>query len=249
MRYTTLSLTALFLFSSAAVSDDAADAKALVEKAIKATGQKPGDKVGAMTWKDKGKFTAAEMSMAYTGDFAYQGPDKYRFSVNADIEGMKLTFTAIANGAKAWESMSGMTQEMKDEKLEYFLDQTYQFHVTSLLPLVTEPGFKLATAGEKDVNGKKAALVTVTRDKKQPVTLYFDKESGLLVKAESKVKDEFQKWKLVSDEVYYDDYKEIDGKKYFTKMKVVRDGKTMIESQITERKAADKLDAKLFEKP
>ena len=151
----------------------------IVEKAIKATGQKPGDKVTGMTWKDKGKFTAAGMAMDYTGDFAFQGPDKYRTSVNADVEGMKLTFIAIANGGKGWESALGMTQEVTAEKLEYIVNQTYVLHVTSLLPLLADKEFKLATAGEKDVNGKKAAAVTVTRDKKPTVTLYFDKDTGL----------------------------------------------------------------------
>ena len=132
-----------------------------------------------MSWKDKGKFTAAGMAMAYTGEFAFQGPDKYRFVVNAEVEGMNLTFTAISNGAKAWESALGMTQEMMGEKLEYFMDQTYAMNVTSLLPLLADKEFKLATAGEKDVNGKKAAAVTVTRDKKPTITLYFDKATGL----------------------------------------------------------------------
>ncbi len=249
MRSLLLPIAALFLFSSGIRADDAADARAIVEKGITASGQKPGDKAVAMTWKDKGKFSAGGMAMAYTGEFAFQGPDKYRFAVTAELEGMNLTFIAIANGAKAWESALGMTQEMSPEKLEYFLDQTYAMNVTSLLPLLADKEFKLATAGEKDVNGKKATAVTVTRDKKPTITLYFDKASGLLVKSELKVKDEFQGFKEVQEEVYYDEYKDVGGRKFFGKMKVVRDGKPMIESTISEQKTAEKLDAKLFEKP
>jgi hypothetical protein len=141
-----------------------------------------------------------------------------------------------------------MTQEMKDEKLEYVLDQVYHMHVTSLLPLLTEKEFKLATGGEKDVGGKKAAVVKVTRTKRPDVTLYFDKGTGLLVKSESKVKDEFQAWKEVTDEVFYSDYKDAGGKKVFGRMKIVRDGKTMIESEMSDQKFPEKLDAKLFEK-
>ena len=63
------------------------------------------------------------------------------------------------------------------------------------------------------------------------------------------MKDEFQKWKAVPEEVYYSDYKDADGAKVFTKLKVVRDGKTLIESELSDAKGADKLDAKLFEKP
>ena len=63
------------------------------------------------------------------------------------------------------------------------------------------------------------------------------------------MKDEFQGWKEVTDENFYDDYKDVGGRKFFTKMKVVRDGKTMIESIVSDQKTAEKLDAKLFEKP
>ena len=243
-----LSLTTLFLFSVVVRADDA-DARAIVEKAVKALGHKPGDRPTAIAWRDNGKFSGGGMSMPYVGDFAYQWPDKYRFAINAEVEGMKLTFTAIANGNKAWESALGMTQEMADEKHAYFMDQVYTLGVTSLLPLLTEKGYALATAGEKDVNGKKAVLVTVSRAKKPTVTLFFDKDSGLLVKSESKVKDEFQGWKEVTEETYFSDYKDVGGKKRFGKMKIVRDGKTMIESTLSEQKTPEKLDPKLFEKP
>jgi hypothetical protein len=249
MRRALLPLAALFVFSPALRADDAADARAIVEKAVKAIGDKPGDKPTAMTWKDNGKFTAGDMSMPYTGDFAYQWPDKYRFAVSADLEGMKLTFMAIINGTKAWESALGMTQEIKDEKHEAVMEQVYTLGVTSLLPLLTDKEYKLATAGEKDVNGKKAAVVTVTRDKKPTVTLFFDKTTGLLAKSETKVKDEFQGFKEATQETYFSDYKDVAGKKRFGKMKIVRDGKTMMESTLSDQKTPEKLDAKLFEKP
>lgn len=249
MRLTLLPLAALFLFATSARCDDASDARAIVEKAVKAAGYKPDEKSPAMTWKDKGKFSGGGFEMDYTGDFAFQGPDKYRFSVTGDFGGMKLTFTVVTNGNKTWESAMGMTQEPDGDKLEYMKNQVYNLNVSSLLPLLADKEFKLATAGEKDVNGKKAVGVKVTRDKHPAVTLYFDKTTGLLAKAETKVKDEFQGWKEVPEDVYYDDYKEIGGKKFFGKMKIVRDGKTMIESVLSEQKLAEKLDAKLFEKP
>jgi ABC-type Na+ transport system ATPase subunit NatA len=89
----------------------------------------------------------------------------------------------------------------------------------------------------------------VTRDKKPAVTLFFDKTTGLLAKSETKVKDEFQGFKEVTQETYFSDYKDANGKKLFGKMKIVRDGKTMIESTLSEQKAPEKLDPKLFEKP
>src|SRR5262249_15185356 len=128
-------------------------------------------------------------------------------------------------------------------------NEAYQFWVTSLTPLVSDNGFTLATAKGKDVNGKPSAAVKVTRDKKPAITLYFDTASGLLVKFEMTVKDEFQKWKEVLDEAYFQGYKDVNGRKLFHKLRIVRDGKPMIESTLSDQKFPEKLDGKLFEKP
>jgi hypothetical protein len=121
------------------------------------------------------------------------------------------------------------------------------FHVSSLAPLLVEKEFKLATAGEKEVNGKKMAAVKVERDQKPAITLFFDKETGLLAIVERKAKDELQGWKEVLSEIYFDDYKEISGRKYYTKMRQVQDGKPMMEVALSDHQPQEKLDPKLFE--
>ncbi len=245
MRQFLFPLAAVFAFASTARADDAADAKAVIEKAIKARGDKP----LAQTWKDKGVFTAAGAKMNYTADWAFQGPDKYRFVLAGEFGDAKIAITAVVNGEKAWQIDGTKTEEITGEKLEQTRNEVYQLWVTSLTPLLTDKGFTLKNAKSKDIAGKPAVGVTVTRDKKPAVTLYFDKETGLLVKTEVTVKDEFQKWKEVPEEAYFSDYKERDGRKVFTKMRIVRDGKPLIESTLSDQKAAEKLDAKLFEKP
>lgn len=249
MRSMLCTVVAVVAVTPAIQADDAADARAIVENGIKAIGYKVNEKPATMTWKDKGQFTGGGLTMNYTADFAFQVPDKYRFGVNAELEGMKVTFIAVANGNKAWEAALGMSQEMTGDKLQYFIDQVYTLNVTMLWPLLADKEFKLATAGEKDVGGKKAVGVKVTRDKKPTVTLYFDNATGLLVKSEATVKDEFQGWKEVPEETYYEDYKDVGGKKFFAKMRIVRDGKPMIVSILSDHKLADKLDPKLFDKP
>ncbi len=245
MRQFLFPLAAVFALAPVARADDAADAKAVIEKAIKARG----DKALAQTWKDKGVFTAAGAKMNYTADWAFQGPDKYRFVLAGEFGDAKIAITAVVNGEKAWQTDGTKTEEITGEKREQTVNEVYHLWVTSLTPLVREKGFALAAAKGKDIAGKPAVGVTVTRDKKPAVTLYFDKETGLLVKTEVTVKDEFQKWKEVPEEAYFSDYKERDGRKVFTKMRIVRDGKPLIESTLSDQKAADKLDAKLFEKP
>lgn len=249
MRSALAAVAALSALAPALRADDAADAKALVEKAIKARGDKPDAKHAATTWKEAGKFTGGGFALPYTADWAFQAPDKYRFALVGTLGEIKINITVVVAGDKAWETDGDKTREITGEKLDYVRGEVYQLWVLSLSPLVTEKGFTLATAKGKDVAGKPTTAVKVTRDKHRAITLYFDKDSGLLVKSETIVKDEFQKWKEVQDEGYYSDYKEAGGKQRFTKFKIVRDGKTLIESTMSDAKDAEKLDAKLFEKP
>jgi outer membrane lipoprotein-sorting protein len=249
MRTVLLSLVAAFAFTPLLRADDAADARAIVEKAIKARGDKLDTKNTGMTWKDAGKLTVMGVTLAYTADWAFQAPDKYRFVFNTNFNDAKITLIAVVNGENAWAKEGDKTEELTGEKLAQTRNEAYQFWVTLLVPLVTDKGFTLATAPGKDADGKPTVAVKVTRDKKPAMTLYFDKESGLLVKREIIIKDEFQQWKEVLDEAHFSDYKESNGLKHFTKLKIVRDGKTFIETTLSDAKEVEKLDAKLFEKP
>ena len=245
----TLALLAAVVFSAATRADDVADAKSIIEKAVKAKGYKVGEKLPAIAWKDKGKFSGGGFDLDYTGEWTFQAPDKYRFDIVMDFGGMKISFTAIVNGTKAWQAAMGRVEAVEGDKLDYVLNQAYQLNVTTLLPLLADDGYKLATSPGKDVGGKETVGVKITRDKRSPITLYFDKSTYFLVKCETTVKDEFQGWKEVPEEVFYSDYKDAGGKKVFTKMKVVRTGKTMIDSTLSDQKMVEKVDAKLFEKP
>lgn len=249
MRKFLFPLAAVFALTPTLHADDAADAKAIVEKAIKARGDKLDSKNAAMTWKDTGKFTGMGITLPYTADWAFQAPDKYRFTLSATLGEAKINLLVVVNGEKGWGKEGDKVEEFTGEKRDQVVNEAYQFRVTSLVPLVNDKGFTLATAKGKDVNGKPTVAVKVTHEKKPAVTLYFDKDSGLLVKREIIVKDEFQKWKEVLDEAYFSDYKDMGGTKFFTKLKIVRDGKPMIESTLSDAKVSEKLDPKLFEKP
>jgi hypothetical protein len=89
----------------------------------------------------------------------------------------------------------------------------------------------------------------VTHKGHAAIKMYFDKKSGLLVKAAGMVKNEFDGWKDVLEEAYFSGWKALDGSKrqVSTKLKIVRGGSTMIETEEADQKFHDKLDAKLFE--
>jgi hypothetical protein len=89
----TLYLTVMFLalaVAGAARADEQAATRAIIEKAIQARGGE--DKLAqmkGMTFKSKGKLYGMGEGMDYTGEWAIQPPDKIRFQINFEANGMK----------------------------------------------------------------------------------------------------------------------------------------------------------------
>ena len=159
-------LAVMFALASAApAADDAAEAKAIVEKAIKARGDKPGDKHTAMTWKEKGTLGMGKvLELLYTADCAFQAPDKFRQTTTISFGDAKGHGTTVINGENAWQDEAEEVKKLTGGGLARAQNGVYQFWVTSLTSLVTEKGFTLAIAKGKDVDKKPTVGVTVIRD-------------------------------------------------------------------------------------
>ncbi len=248
MTRTLLLGVAVLVAGAVGRADDAAKAKAIVEKAVKAAGWDKDWPTVNQSWTDKGKFTAVGMTIDYTGKWWYSGPDKYRFEIKLTVGGMDLDIVSVVNGDKAWESAMGQVQEVTGEKLEYVKEQVYAYRVYSLAPLLSDKGFTLKPVAGVKVDAAETDGVEVAMKGKPTITLYFDKKTGLPAKAAGMVKNEFDGWKEVKEETYFGGWKDGEGKrKVFAKLKIVRGGETLLESEEADQKVHDKLDAKLFE--
>jgi outer membrane lipoprotein-sorting protein len=247
MRVTLTVLTAV-LAVGVVRADDADKAKATVEKAVKAAGWEKNGANVHKTWKDKGTLHLGEVKLEYTGESWFSGPDKYRIQFQGSIGGMDLNVTAVTNGDKAWESDGNATRAVADEKLEYTRHQVYYQWVYTLTPLLTEKGFTLKPIDGVKVDKAETTGVEVTHKDRPAVKLYFDAKTGLLAKAETTVKNEFEGWKETTDELTFTEWKAgADKKLYPTKGTLTRGGALLIETEQSEHKLTDKADAKLFE--
>lgn len=232
---------ALATFASAR-ADDAADARALIDKGIKALGGKDKlAKVQAQTWKEKGTYYGMGKGIPYTSVCAVQWPDKFRM----EVEGV---FTIVPNGDKGWIKSEGETKEMSKEQLAAQKESHHAGWVTTLLPL-DDKSYSLALLPESKVDGKPAAGIKVTKKGMPDVSLFFDKESGLPVKSTFRTKAEEQGNKEVIQDVYYGGYRDVNGVKIPGKITIKRDDKPFVEAENSDIKLAEKLDEKTFAKP
>lgn len=228
--------------------DDQADARKIIDKAIKAEGG--AEKVAknkAATWKVKGNFYGLGNALPYTGEYAIQFPDKFRFALEFDAGGQKAKMIAVVNKDKGWRDLNGNVMDMDKEQVTEAREGMYAQNVFRAVAL-KEKGYTFSPLGEVKVDKRPAVGVKVSHKGHRDVNLYFDPKSGLLVKTEARVKDEMT-GQEVKQETFFSDYKESNGDKHPTKVVIKRDGQLYVEAENSDYKFAEKLDDSLFTKP
>jgi hypothetical protein len=230
-------------------ADDAKAARALVDKAIKAQGGADNlAKYKGSVASFKGTFYGMGMELPMTGVITTMGVDKFKADIMVEAGGMKIQIVNVVNGDKGWSKVGANTTEMDKDMLTQAKEKTYAEGVASLVPLIDGKGYTLAPTGEFLVGEKKALGVKVTSKGRRDVDLYFDKETGLVVQYEFKVKDEGS-GQEVTETSYPSEYKDVRGVKLAKKFTVKRDGKLYLEIEMTDIELHDKLDASVFDKP
>src|SRR5437899_8908586 len=114
----TLVLGVLLTVVVAVRADDQADAKGIIDKAIKATGGE--DKLAkykAAIWKGKGKINLMGNEIDFTVETSTQPPKQSRQKSEADFNGMKFERITVVNGDKGWITIMGNTDVMPDDQM------------------------------------------------------------------------------------------------------------------------------------
>jgi len=168
---------------------DAADANAIIEKAIKARGGQTGQQVHGDDVEDAGKVPlAAGFFTLRPAAWAFQAPEQYRFEFAGRSSGedekspVRSWSTAKRPGRR---SAVKAGTEVTGEKLEQNAKRGLQLVGPRPVPrLVTYAGVHARhRSGQGTWTTNRTVGVNVTRDKKPAMALYFDKQSGLLVKS------------------------------------------------------------------
>src|SRR2546421_358888 len=96
----------LVLVVGAARAEDSAEARAIIDKGIKASGgQEKLAKYKAETFKEKGNYYGMGNALPYTGVYQVQMPDQMKM----EIQGV---FVMVLDGDKGWMNANGTTMEL-----------------------------------------------------------------------------------------------------------------------------------------
>jgi hypothetical protein len=237
----------LVMTALAARADDDAAARAVIDKAIDAHGGDKLVKLAAVSVKFKATFHGMGQAIPMSGDVITHGHDRQKVDVEVEAGGLKIRFVQVLNGDKGWKRIGEDTKELGKDELAEAREQAYAEWLATLAPLRNQKTFNLQSIGEVAVDKRPTLAVKVSSKGHRDVNLYFDKDTGRLVKSETRVKDD--NGQEVTQEAVVWDYKEVQGTKQAMKFTIKRDGKLYMEGETTECQLAESLDASVFGRP
>ena len=183
----------------------------------------------------------------FTGETYYQLPSQIKNIVQFEINEKKSTVVEVLNGDRASMTVNGEAVQLNEKIVAELREGGHMLRVTRLLPL-KEKAYQLSLVPAINVDGRAAAGLKVVTKGFRDVTLYFDKETCLLVKTERQVLDVGND-KFVSEERIFSDYKEVQGIKVPRKVMMLRDGKKYTEAEDYDIQVLEKLDDAIFANP
>lgn len=238
-----LAVGAVLWLSSPARCGEQEQLKTLIAQAIEAKGGAARlARLKAAVWKSRGTRPDRTSHATLYG----QLPDQFRLESERTTDGKTTRFVKIINGDRGWtQEGSGPLQPMDPEELAQTRMIFFHKHLdTTLLPL-RDKGVQLEALGESQMEGRMIVGVKVRYPGYPTFSLFFDKESKLLLKSAMAIPGaEPGKESLL--EYHYGDYREIGGVKLAGKTRTVRDGKMIGEVDILEFTPRKELPTRLF---
>jgi len=157
----------------------------------------------------------------------------------------------VMNGDKMWlkDSQRNKVEEAPKEVQSAIRQFFLAIRMTgNLAKLAGQKDLELTHGGEGKVNDTPAAILRISRKERPDINIFFDTKTGLPLKSESQIKDpegaEEKKYEFL-----FSDFKDVNGTKIFGKISVQRDGKELVEMELSEFKFGEKHEASQFEKP
>ena len=220
----------------------------LIERAVKAHGGAEAlGRIHADKVKFKGTLVIQGHTMPFVAETTMQLPSKYKHVIETNNGGDKHTIIHVINADKVYITLDGRALQADPAQLAEIRNGLELQRAQRLLPLLEDKSYQLALLDELKVNDRPAVGVRVTGRGRKEMRLYFDKEYGLLVRAENRLDD--GRGKEIRQHFFFGDFKEVGGYKRFTKVRAYREGKKIMEAELLDAKPLDKVDETEFAKP
>jgi hypothetical protein len=226
----------------------AQDARVIIEKGVQAHGgMERLNRVQADRIKVKGLLYINSKSIPFTGETLFQMPNRLKNNFQLNLENRSVTLVQILNGEEAWVTLDGQPQKIEATAFAEMRESLALARAIRLAPLLMDRTYELSVLAETKVGERAALGVRVAVKGRKDLRLFFDKESGLLVKSEHMLDD--GNGKELTQEEYYSDFRDLAGFKRPIKVSAFRKGAKVMEAELLEVKYYDRFDDAEFKKP
>lgn len=229
-------------------ADDAADARAILDRALRAhSDDRPDrlDRMARMVQHMEGEMLSPSGPIPATGEIKAVWPDHYRINNELRLLGSTGMSILVLQGENGWRSVGEGIIPMNSSQSDELLAEAHAAWLATPHSWKVIDG-TLSTVDDEDVNRERAVGVSVKQDNRPEVELFFHADSGLLVKLRFEAK-EAGLW--VVKEWTFAEHQEFDGIQLPTKLTVHYDGRKMATWTITDYEFPAEIDAEVFEKP
>lgn len=224
------------------------EARKLVDKAIRAHGGEQRiarTKTGRIQAKADGMI-AGTFPFRISWEELFDLPRRYRQSIEGSKSGMPVQWSFAIVGREGWARQElGVPEALHPEP-----PLPVEGHWHTILPhllLLRNKEFHLSFLGEavQDIR----TLAGIRAESRRTVAdFYFDKFTGLLVRAR-RAMPHFMPGAEVIGDIFYEDYREVDGVHFPMRFQANSGQNLSIKLQITSLKWLDKIDERAFAKP
>jgi hypothetical protein len=230
-------------------ADDEARIKAVLDRALEAHGGRDRlTRFQGNTFTVQGKVQHSGQDVEFKGSWKSQLPECLRVDVQVPFMGIAFSYSQVFHGDSSWNGLNENVLEMAKPVRAEACEQAWAYNLARLTPL-TDRDVQLVYLGERKVAGQAAVALAVRRRGRREVKLFFDSQTGLLLKTETKSRDLFDLDQEFVLETFYGDYRKVEGIPAAHKISMQRDGKPYMEMECREHKLAEALGDEVFARP
>lgn len=223
-------------------------ARAVLDRAITAHGgEQRLSRLRAGTSRAKGTLFLGEREATFTTTTFVQMPYQFKHMMTLELDGRQASLSQVLSGERAQRQVDGQLVPVDLDTLRELREQLFAERVATLVVL-KQIGYELRFMGDDPVKGRPAWHVRVSFKGHRDISLFFDKESNLLVKTETRVLDQALKKEVLQEKIL-SDYELHEGLPCPRRVVVYRNGDKYLEMDVLEHRRFEKLDDSLFSRP
>jgi hypothetical protein len=177
----------------------------------------------------------------------HQLPDRLK-QLQQIIRGEAVKETSIGlMGESGWIHANGRSAPLSPVLLAPLLEAANLVRALRLTPLLTD-SYQLTALPAAEIDRRAVFGICATANQRRDLKLYFDRETGLLVKVERQVIDPLSRQES-TEERYMRDYQKANGVLAARHIIVERDGKPYMEAKVEKIEYLPRLDDSVFRQP